>query len=279
MASHDSLNQTYQEDQAGPATSTSLPMPDRNRQASASLPTRQIPLGEELPIFCERCGYSLHGAAQHVCDHCTLRQFHCPECGHHQPINTLRPAFQNILGRIRAFFIAIVVFLKINVFGWLLVAWVGMGHEWSYSYNYERSSPGNSNPTFSPRALDTESVLAFGLFALAFGMVGRMLLLRWRRGPLVGLTLTALVCAAVLLGAFWRKWEREDRGLVIPSPVTTDLVTLLLITAAALTLGATIVWGVWSALAHTFLPRRTSQALLDWQRSQSAQAATSLTRT
>ena len=53
-------------------------------------------LGEELPIFCERCGYSLHGLPQTRCEHCTILQFHCPECGHHQPINTLRP----ILGQI-----------------------------------------------------------------------------------------------------------------------------------------------------------------------------------
>jgi hypothetical protein len=264
-------------DPAAPATSTTGEW-QHTRSAGANLATAKVPLGEELPIFCERCGYCLHGVAQHVCELCTVRQFHCPECGHHQPINTLRPAFQKLLGRLRAVLIAIVVFLKINFFGWLLFAWVGMGHELSYEYNYKSFSDGSSNSRFLPRELDVDTVLAFGLFALAFGMFGRMLLLRWRRGYLVGLTLAALVCSATVLGAFWRKWERENRQDVVPSPVTTDFVTVLLITAATVTLGATIVWGVWSALAHIFLPRRTSQALLDWQRSQSNESAAFLAR-
>src|SRR3954464_9101540 len=126
MTSHDSLNQ-YEGEQTGAALSTSQEghaIPDRNRQASAALPARRLPLGEELPIFCERCGYCLHGMAQHVCEGCTIRQFHCPECGHHQPINTLRPAAQKILGRIRACFIVLSLLFKICFFGWLLFGWV-----------------------------------------------------------------------------------------------------------------------------------------------------------
>src|SRR4051794_15707828 len=108
MTSHDSLNQ-YEGEQTGEALSTDPVIADRHRQASAALPARRIPLGEELPIFCERCGYCLHGMAQHVCESCTIRQFHCPECGHHQPINTLRPAAQKLLGRVRAFFLTLSV--------------------------------------------------------------------------------------------------------------------------------------------------------------------------
>src|SRR4051812_1115331 len=67
----------------------------------------KVRLGEELPIFCEKCGYSLHGLPQGRCERCTILQFHCPECGHHQPINTLRPAAQRMLGRIRAFALGI----------------------------------------------------------------------------------------------------------------------------------------------------------------------------
>src|SRR5215212_9739394 len=96
-------------------------------------------LGEELPVFCERCGYSLHGLPQTRCEHCTILQFHCPECGHHQPINTLRPAAQTLIGRIRGGWLAFVVFFKLNLFGWLLFAWVGMGAAWSYRYDMEAS--------------------------------------------------------------------------------------------------------------------------------------------
>ena len=95
----------------------------------------RVPLGEELPLFCEKCGYSLHGMPPVRCDHCTILQFHCPECGHHQPINTLRPAAHRILGRFRAAALGLNVFIKLNFFGWLLFAWAAMGMEWTYSYH------------------------------------------------------------------------------------------------------------------------------------------------
>src|SRR3954470_7637331 len=96
-------------------------------------------LGEELPVFCERCGYSLHGLAQTRCEHCTILQFHCPECGHHQPINTLRPAAQTLIGRLRGALLVLVVLFKLNLFGWLLFAWVAMGVEWTWVYDCEDS--------------------------------------------------------------------------------------------------------------------------------------------
>jgi len=70
---------------------------------AAEVRTREKPrLGEELPVFCERCGYSLHGSPRLRCACCAILHFACPECGHHQPINTLRPAVQRVLGRLRA---------------------------------------------------------------------------------------------------------------------------------------------------------------------------------
>src|SRR5688572_14362912 len=77
----------------------------------------RVKLGEELPIFCERCGYALHGLPQARCDKCAILHFSCPECGHRQPINTLRPAAQRILGRVRAFVLGLWVFFKLNFFG------------------------------------------------------------------------------------------------------------------------------------------------------------------
>jgi hypothetical protein len=267
-----------------PAVQVGLPVDvawEAARSANASLSSKKVPLGEELPIFCEKCGYCLHGVAQHVCDACSVRQFHCPECGHHQPINTLRPAAQKILGRVRAFFLTLSMLFRINFFGWLLFAWVGMGYEWSYSYDYQYMGRPAYGPThFGPRPLDLQHVFAFGMFALFFGMFGRMLLLRWRNGFAVGLVLSVLVCAAILLGAMWRKWDREShQPQILPSPITTDFVTCLVVTAGALTLGTVIVWGIWSALAHIFLPRATSEALLEWQRSQSNVSASFLSRT
>jgi len=262
-------------------------MPDRHRQASAALPARRIPLGEELPVFCERCGYCLHGMAQQVCERCTIRQFHCPECGHHQPINTLRPAAQKILGRVRAFFLTLSVLFKINFFGWLLFAWVMMGYEWSYEYprvqSYGSRPIGSiyrpSRPLLAPRAMDVGQMMAFVMFGSVFGMSARMLLLRWRRGLSVGLVLSALVSAAIFTGAFWRKMEREGRdNITLPQPFTTDFLLSIAAAVLSLTVGASIIWGIWSALAHVFLPSRTSQALLEWQRSQSNPPAAVLGR-
>ena len=283
------MDQATQErpDQAPAATQVESPTGpawDAARSANAPLSTKKVPLGEELPIFCERCGYCLHGVAQHVCDKCSVRQFHCPECGHHQPINTLRPAAQKLLGRIRAYFLVLSLLFRINFFGWLLFAWVAMGHEWSYAYSrfVRNSSPYVGRYTaegFGPRELTLEQGIAFSLFALAFGMVGRMLLLRWRRGYIIGLVLSAMVCFAIVLGAMWRKWEWDSSERTAPLPFSADFVICLGITAAALTIGASIVWGIWSALAHIFLPRQTCTALLEWQLTQSNESASFFTRT
>jgi hypothetical protein len=265
------------------------------RRSGATLATGKVPLGEELPVFCERCGYSLHGMPQTVCAHCTVRQFHCPECGHHQPINTLRPAFQKTLGRVRAFFLVLSLLVKLNFFGWLLFAWVMVGYEMGYEYKFEQAystrmataanaAPGtpaymqrNTRPQVGPREFEMESVVGMSLFALAFGAVGRMLLLRWRRGYLVGVCLAALVCGGLVLGAYWRKWAGAE-DVALPPPWTGDFVGVLATTGVTLMLGAMVVWGVWTALAHVFLPRRTSEALLDWQRSLSNPAAAQLAR-
>jgi hypothetical protein len=267
---------------------------DPARRAGGSLATGKIALGEELPIFCERCGYALHGMPQHVCPQCTVRQFHCPECGHHQPINTLRPAFQKTLGRVRAFFLVISLLIKLNFFGWLLFAWVIAGYENSYQYQDQAAyssrvataapnggvyvSRGGVRSTYAPAEYDMEAVVGLSLFALTFGMVGRMLLLRWRRGYLVGLTLAALVCTMFVIGAYWNRYTRGDDNFPLPSPLTGEFLGLLATLAVTLTLGASIVWGLWVTIAHLFLPRRTSQALLDWQRSLSNPPAAELAR-
>jgi hypothetical protein len=287
MSAQNSPNDDEELSVAGRAEAGADVRRERHREAGATLPTRRVPLGEELPIFCERCGYCLHGMAQQVCERCTIRQFHCPECGHHQPINTLRPAAQKILGRVRAVFLTLSVIFKLNFFGWLLFAWVAMGYEWSYEYSRVQSYAAGpaaglyrqNRPVLVPREMDVEQMSAFIMFGGLFGMSARMLLLRWRRGYKVGLVLSALVGAAVVSGAVWRKMEREGRDSVqLPQPFAPDFLLSIASAILALTLGASIVWGIWSALAHVFLPRRTSDALLDWQRSQSSPSAAVLGR-
>src|SRR5256885_697327 len=93
-------------------------------------------LGEEVPLFCEHCGYALHGLPQVRCGECSLLHFACPECGHHQPINTLRPAAQKFFGRLRAAGLVLAVLFRILFFGWVLIAWFMIGPEWSHQWDY-----------------------------------------------------------------------------------------------------------------------------------------------
>jgi len=255
-------------------TEADMQPPTLGPTPAAAGPIYSAKLGEELPIFCERCGYSLNGLPMMRCADCKILQFKCPECGHHQPINTLRPSAQRILGRLRGLWLCLSVFFKLNFFGWLLFAWIAMGVEWSYTWHYQagrtvtmttaggravRSSP----PTMIARPIDWEAMAAFGVFGLGFGLFGRMLLLRWRRGYLVGLTLAALVFAMVMLGARIQQLDRD----AAESPYTMSLFTLAFEGAAMVVVGAWISWGIWTLLVRLFVPARTAAALLEWQRS------------
>lgn len=246
-------------------------------------PPRQARLGEELPIFCERCGYSLNGLTQVRCGACNVLHFACPECDHHQPINTLRPAFMRILGRLRALGLALIVFLKLNYFGWSLFAWGVAGLGISYQYDWNRNAPmGYMRQRLIEPEFHQEGVMVLLCFGFAFGAIGRMLLLRWRSGALVGLSLAGLVITAWYIGAFFRAWEH--RGPVEP-PFNATVLIYVASAAIGVVAGASCAWGIWLALALSFLPKRASSALIAWQTALSAReplggqtdAATSVT--
>jgi len=93
-------------------------------------------------------------------------------------------------------------------------------------------------------------------------MFGRMLLLRWRRGYLVGAVLAGLALAAVTLGVFI---HRIDRSITIAWPTNRDCLALMGLTALMIILGASIVWPIWCMLVHVFLPRETARKVLAWQ--------------
>src|SRR5207253_296803 len=103
---------------------------------------------------------------------CTIRLFHCPECGHHQPINTLRPAVQKLLGRLRSCFLALLVLFKLNFFGWILFAWFMGGYELAdeqYRMDPYRNGGG---PRGVAGGIAPEAMVGMSLLAFAFGMVG-----------------------------------------------------------------------------------------------------------
>jgi len=225
--------------------------------SSSSAPViRAAKLGEELPIFCERCGYNLNGLQQTRCEHCDILQFHCPECGHHQPINTLRPAAQRIIGRLRAVWLCGVVLFKLNFFGWLLVAWIGMGGAWSYSSTYTYNTPGGPASSgvpsinFRPTEVDYQEVIAFSSLALLFGMGGRMLLLRWRRSERIGAILATLATLAIIIGVrlAFRDYSMMTRpngpgpARPLESPWTGEFIAVVAWTAVVILAGAILVW-------------------------------------
>lgn len=237
-------------------------------------PPKQPRFGEELPIFCERCGYSLNGLPQLRCGACTVLHFSCPECDHHQPINTLRPAVQRALGRLRSLGLALIVFLKLNYFGWGLLAWFGAGGAMSYSYR-PRTGAGN-NWGFGPAEFEAIGGILFFLFGAGFAMVGRMLLLRWRQGALVGLGVAALMVLAMTIGGYFRQWEYmqyRDGEPPLPSPLALGFGLYMFWASVGAVAGAACAWGIWLALAHAFLPKRAAVALIEWQRAMSDPAA------
>ncbi len=242
-----------------------------DRPTASPKPAR---LGEELPIFCERCGYSLHGLTQVRCERCEILQFICPECGHHQPINTLRPAVQRILGRVRVAGLIGVVFFKLNYFGWLLFAWFAMGVEWTYTY----TSMGRNGYSLVPRPLSPEMWFCFTALAVPFAMVGRMLLLRFRRGVAVGIALAGLVLAAIVLGGLFRAYVDSSAVNVEPPWRSIDFLIILAWTGGAIVLSSAIVWPIWATLVRTFLPANLAKSLLAWQQSQSDRTASALAR-
>ncbi|MGB7159277.1 MAG: hypothetical protein WBD40_14505 [Tepidisphaeraceae bacterium] len=222
----------------------------------------RVPLGAELPLFCERCGYSLNALPQVQCEHCSILQFHCPECGHHQPINTLRPAMQRTLGRLRAFSLGLLVFFKLNWFGWLLFAWLAMGVEWSYGYNRRSNN-------YGPIEITLELVICFLLFGVPFGAFSRLLLLRWRSGALVGVVLASLTCTILYFGFHWgvSMRSRYDEALSPGQVLTLHRALIMLMTFAIIAGAAAAAWTVWSAFVRLVLPDRAGRALLEWQAS------------
>jgi hypothetical protein len=243
-------------DGGGAATAASA---DPAIRASVPVARRDPRLGEELPIFCERCGYSLNGLTQIRCERCDVLHFACPECNHHQPINTLRPAVQRALGRLRALGLAWIVFVKINYFFWPLFAWGALGTGIAYNWRYNSVTGGYGVQA----SFENEVGIGIFLFAMAYAMIGRMLLLRWSRGLPIGVILGGLIALAMETGALIRYVE-DTRGL--PRPEGEGFILYMMCGLLGGIAGASCAWGVWMALVVSFLPKRAATALLEYQR-------------
>ena len=100
---------------------------------------------------------------------------------------------------------------------------------------------------------------------IVFGMIARMMLLRWKRGLFVGLVLSALVATAIVLGISIRRATEGPVPLEWPWQLVFP--AIFVYSCGTVLIGALIVWPIWVILVRAFLPNRTSQALLTWQRS------------
>jgi hypothetical protein len=243
-------------------------------------PARQGPrlpkLGEELPIFCERCGYSLFALTPIRCEQCQILQFICPECGHHQPINTLRPAVQRMLGKLRLAWLILVVLFKLNFFGWLLFGWFVVGVEEIYRYE----SLGNGRYNLEVRPLTLDSWFPFVLFATAFGAVGRMLMIRrFKRGLLFGVGLATLVVAVVATGAWFRANIDTNPMYAAPFASSPEFVILMSWVVISMVVASALVWPIWAAMSWALLPKELARAMLRWQREPSDRTLSALERT
>jgi hypothetical protein len=170
---------------------------------------------------------------------------------------------QRALGRLRAMGLALIVFVKINYFGWTLFFWGVCGMAIAYGYHYDANY---ANTGYGPAKFEEEGGLILFLFGLAWAMIGRMLLLRWRRGALIGLALAALLLLAMTLGAHLRQLEYSQP---LPSPMAAGFMAYMFFAALGALVGASVAWGVWLSLTHAFLPKRAAVALIEWQRAMS----------
>jgi hypothetical protein len=50
-------------------------------------------------------------------------------------------------------------------------------------------------------------------------------------------------------------------------PLGGDWHALMVLTGLTVLFGAVVIWPIWLALVHLFLPSRTGASLLEWQRS------------
>ena len=236
-------------------------------------------LGEELPIFCEECGYSLHGLPQLRCPQCDILHFQCPECGHHQPINTLRPTLKRLLGRLRAVALVAWIGAKLLFFGVVLFAWTMSGAR--LSVEYDRSDYQNYNasilrsiaqpranywaPKYKPMTIDYATLWGLGIAGFLWTCVARVLLLRWRRGWVIGLVLAGLTVGALFLGASIRQTELQDTSRVFY--LVPDWFMAMTWTTLIIFVSSICAWGLWMIAVRLLLPRRIGDALLAWQRS------------
>jgi hypothetical protein len=160
----------------------------------------------DVPVFCERCGYMLQGLEPQRCSACTMWGLRCPECGHQQHANSIRPALLRMLGRLRGAAVVLSWLIKLALCGGMAMAWWTAGMAWAYTIVQGRLSSNN------------EYILLL-LFAVCSGWTVAAVLshsVRWWLPGVVSLLLMA--------GPFWLglqtwaadSWQAQQQGIKMP---------------------------------------------------------------
>lgn len=193
-------------------------------------------LSEELPLFCDGCGYSLHGQEQVLCLECNLRHFHCPECGKRQSINTWRPAAFRTFGRLRMAGLWLIVILKLALLGAVIMMGLGMAFDSNRALRDPLLDQFNRYSYYTMRSPSVVDAVLISLLAALIGACTRMLFLRFRSGFLVGVAFAMLLLGCFLVGASERIFDYLTSSFVVWVGRQ-----LLLLTAAAV-IGVLFMW-------------------------------------
>ena len=205
---------------------------------------------DELPVFCEKCGYHLNALPATVCAACALVGLRCPECGHRQHANSARPAVLRAVGRLRGlcFFLAAVVRLALCALAGGI--WMVVGIEWS------RIAPSPQYVWGHPSYV----LLALGAVVTGLGLRLVLVPAAWRLLPI--LAAIVIPAGAYIAGVCSARWADP----VLAARVWTFSLTVLPWMIVGSAMGAWHMrlwtWAMWPAPAQWLLGRwRTCRAM------------------
>jgi hypothetical protein len=202
----------------------------------------------DLPLFCERCGYMLQGLSPQRCSACSLFALRCPECGHQQHANSIRPALLRILGRLRG---------ASHVLGSLLVAgfcglagfiWWVVGLDSANAIRNGRVPSSGDYPLFILAIV----VSSWSLYAI----------LAHARSRFVPVLLVLIFHVLACFVGLHSNLGRNFGGVPRPMPLLPEVFLLYLL--PWFVMGAISGWAVLRMFYFAFWPARVQALLLAW---------------
>jgi hypothetical protein len=200
---------------------------------------------DDLPVFCEKCGYHLNALPATVCPACAMVGLRCPECGHRQHANSARPAVIRAIGRLRGVFLVLAALMRTTLCGVVAMIWAAAGTDSHRLLASPSQMMGHSD------------YLLIGLGAVLSTLGLRMVLVpaKWRILPPL---LATLIPAGGFVAGMWISLPRSQ-ATDLSIPLTTFARTLLPWMVAGAVLGGMHVrllsWAMWPPPAQRLLGR------------------------